>query len=366
MDEPASHTGAGARAGSVMDARLPAQGSSSSARFQAATVKDVIAETFDTRSFALELEQTWTHRPGQHIRVAVEIHGRRHERYYSLSNTPQFDGPKITVKRNPRGLVSAWLVGNLAIGSRIEVSEPEGDFVLQTGTKEALYLAAGSGITPIASMIRLALSQGRAVRLLHVDRTPADGIFRAEFRHLASRYPRFKFEPWFTSLRGRPDRQLKELISAAEEEIYVCGPQGFSDRCIELAAAAGIAPDRVRQESFGAVGSPEGEAIELFLRQPDGSLTALQGRVGATLLEVLREQLNHPSICGGRGICGTCRVAIEQKYTSRFNPAARSEARLLSILAESNPNHRLACQVRLTAEHDGVCFAAAPLNSAGY
>jgi 2Fe-2S ferredoxin len=82
---------------------------------------------------------------------------------------------------------------------------------------------------------------------------------------------------------------------------------------------------------------------------------------GDTILSAMQAaEKNIHSICGGRGMCGTCRVAIGEDWLDRLPPPAFSELRLLRVLKGAAPNHRLACQTVLDATHDGLCFETDP------
>ncbi len=83
----------------------------------------------------------------------------------------------------------------------------------------------------------------------------------------------------------------------------------------------------------------------------------VQAEPGDTILSALkRAEKNIHSICGGRGMCGTCRVAVAEDWLDRLPPPAFSETRLLRVLKAGLPNHRLACQTVLDASHDGLRF----------
>jgi len=76
---------------------------------------------------------------------------------------------------------------------------------------------------------------------------------------------------------------------------------------------------------------------------------------GDTILSALkRAEKNIHSICGGRGMCGTCRVAVDEEWLSLLSPPAFSETRLLRVLKAAAPNHRLACQTVLDERHHGL------------
>src|SRR3954469_23291158 len=128
------------------------------------------------------------HRPGQFLRIGVDIKGRRHWRAYSLTSEPgRPDGTiSITVKNVDEGQVSPYLVRHGRVGTIVSLGGVEGDFVLPEELPEKLlFISAGSGITPIMSMLR-SLEPRDAV-LLHSARSPHDGVFCAGLRGGARR-----------------------------------------------------------------------------------------------------------------------------------------------------------------------------------
>jgi hypothetical protein len=127
-------------------------------------VEDVRPETASTASLTIRPGIGWTgHRAGQHVRVGVDIRGVRHWRPFSLSSSPhRTDGClTITVKATPDGLVSPYLVRHATPGTIVRLTPAEGDFVLPEPLPDRLlFLTAGSGITPVAAMLRSLAAAG--------------------------------------------------------------------------------------------------------------------------------------------------------------------------------------------------------------
>lgn len=150
-----------------------------------ARVLEVAAETPDTKTFVLRANRNWPgFRPGQHVGVEVEIGGVRHQRRYSLSAAPAVDRVvAITVKRQPGGTVSNWLHDRLQIGDALTLAPPAGSFALPEPLPAGLLmLSAGSGITPLMSMLRTLVRAAAPLDLdfVHVTRRAQDAIFAAE------------------------------------------------------------------------------------------------------------------------------------------------------------------------------------------
>jgi ferredoxin-NADP reductase len=176
------------------------------------------------------------HRAGQYVRVGVDIRGVRHWRAYSLTSEPgRPDGcVSITPKLVERGVVSPYLVRHGRPGAIVSLGGVEGDFVLPDPPPERiLFISAGSGITPIMSMLRVLCraDQLNDVVLLHSARTPEEVIFGAELRYFAGRFPDFRLHEQHTSSMGRMTvEHLDELCPDwRERESFASGPGDMLD-----------------------------------------------------------------------------------------------------------------------------------------
>src|SRR6266496_3429197 len=162
----------GAEAVVVLEARTRA-------RFVPVTVWQVRPETADAVALVLDVPperaELFTYRAGQFITVRVQIDGAEHLRSYSMSSVPGLDGDlRITIKRTPGGLVSNWLNDHVAEGDQIEVTLPAGDFVLDDPDGNVVAFAAGSGITPVFSILHSVLVRGSGrASLLYANRDRA-------------------------------------------------------------------------------------------------------------------------------------------------------------------------------------------------
>jgi 3-ketosteroid 9alpha-monooxygenase subunit B len=338
-------------------------------------VKRVVQETAACRSFEFEVEGPWAARAGEHCSIAVEIDGIRHVRCYSLSSVMSLgELPRLTVKRLRGGLVSNWCNDRLAPGSSVDISLPSGQFVIPDGATPLLFLAAGSGITPIFAMLRQALAQhGRSATLLYINHAPADAIFARDLNELARAFPdRFILRNAFTGgghsvpRRVLPGALSSVFTAAREAEVYLCGPAGFMRACREAAGESGIPEARIISESFvPAAREPSAEnVLTVFRLQHDGTTVPIACPQGATLLHALQRSGETPAgICGGQASCGTCRVSVVAPWAQVLAPAGRAERRLLEVLPSPNAAHRLACQISLARDHCGLVFAPAPLTT---
>jgi stearoyl-CoA 9-desaturase NADPH oxidoreductase len=205
-----------------------------SARQLRGVVTRVVPETADSATIFFRPGRGWqAHLAGQWARIGVELDGVRHWRSYSLS-APAGQDPAITV--TDMGAVSGTLVRSTKPGDVLFLAPPQGDFVLPEHPRPLLMLTAGSGITPVMSMIRTLVPHrpDSDVVLIHTARTPADAIFREELAELADQFPNFRVIHWFTGERGRLDFTSADEIERLcpdwrQRAAYACGPESFLD-----------------------------------------------------------------------------------------------------------------------------------------
>jgi ferredoxin-NADP reductase len=176
------------------------------------------------------------HQAGQYCRIGVDIKGVRHWRAYSLTSEP--DRPdgciSITPKLVEGGVVSPYLVRRGRPGAIVSLGGVEGDFVLPDPLPaKLLFISAGSGITPIISMLR-SLARRDAmgdVVLLHSARSPEEVIFGGELRHLAKTFEGFRLHEQHTSTMGRmaPEHLDERCPDWRERETFASGPGPMLD-----------------------------------------------------------------------------------------------------------------------------------------
>jgi ferredoxin-NADP reductase len=197
-------------------------------------IERIVPETADAATVVIKPGYRWDgHRPGQYLRIGVDIKGRRHWRAYSLTSEPgRADGCiSITVKNVDAGQVSPYLVRHGREGAVVSLGGVEGDFVLPDPVPDKLlFISAGSGITPIMSMLRSLRGPSDAV-LLHSARTEDEVIFGAELRQLAREHDGFRLLEQHTGERGRlaPDHLDELCPDWRERQAFVSGPGELLD-----------------------------------------------------------------------------------------------------------------------------------------
>jgi ferredoxin-NADP reductase len=266
-------------------------------------IESVRREAPSTATLVIKPGPDWrSHRPGQWVKIGVDVDGVRHWRTFSLSSPPRRDGRiTITVKAARDGFVSAHLVNGIRPGTIVRLSQPEGEFTLPSPVPgRLLFVTAGSGITPVMAMLRHLGGASDAV-LVHSDRTADDVIFGDEIR----RMPGVRLHERHTTAEGRlKPAELSDLCPDwAEREAWACGPGDMLDDLSAHWRATGI-EERLRVERFRAVldgGGGEGGRVT-FTRS---GVTA--DADGATPLLVAGEDAGAllPSGCR-MGICRGC------------------------------------------------------------
>ena len=163
--------------------------------FHPLRIQRIVAETDDARSYVLdvpdELRDAFAYDAGQFCTFRVLVDGEPQLRCYSMSSAPGVDPDlQVTVKRVPDGRVSNWMHDRLAEGDEIEVTLPAGVFCLEPGEGDLVLFAAGSGVTPVFSLVKTALATTRRrVHLFYANRDRESTIFAAALDALAEAHP---------------------------------------------------------------------------------------------------------------------------------------------------------------------------------
>jgi ferredoxin-NADP reductase len=263
-------------------------------------------------TITLQPTSTWRgHRAGQHVQLGVEVDGaRRTTRVFSISSPESRAGDRFTVtlRANPGGVVSRFLVERAKPGTMVHLSQAEGDFVLPDRVPEhVLMISGGSGITPLMSMLRTLhrrTHRGR-ITFLHYAQSPDHQIFAAELDEIRRSGHGTDVHLLHPEL-GDPNLSpayLERLVPGYREVLtYACGPAPM----VEAVQAAYDGLDSLRVEYFrpprprdGATGASSGEVT--FAR--DGRTTE---NTGATLLEQAEALGLKPETGCRMGICKSC------------------------------------------------------------
>jgi ferredoxin-NADP reductase len=266
-------------------------------------------ETRDAVSVVIKPGRRWrTHTAGQYVRIGVDVDGVRQWRAYSLtSNTARTDGCiTITVEAVPDGIVSNYLVRRATIGTVIQLDQAAGRFTLGTPTPaKALFVTAGSGITPVMGMLRnMPSARAADVVVVHSAPTAREVIFGGELRMLAAR-GRIRLVEIHTGSDGRLDiGALGKLVEdLAERRTWACGPPGLLDSIETHWATTGISEQLIteRFQPITIASTGDGGAVTF-----SATGTTVEGRGDRSLLEIGEAAgVLMPSGCR-MGICFGC------------------------------------------------------------
>jgi stearoyl-CoA 9-desaturase NADPH oxidoreductase len=302
-----------------------------SARELRGRVLEVRRETVD--SATLVIKPGWgfsfDYQPGQYIGIGVLVDGRWRWRSYSLTSTP-VTGSRIitiTVKAMPEGFLSTHLVGGVAPGTIVRLAAPQGNFVMpDPAPASVLFITAGSGITPVMSMLRTLVRRDQITDVVHLHSAPteSDVIFAAELATMQATYEGYRVRLRSTRTEGRLDlAQLGgEVSDWRERQTWACGPEGMLNNAERVWSAAGIA-ERLHLERFAvskAAAHGQGGTVE-FARSGK-TVTA----DGATPLMDAGEGVGIQMPFGCRmGICQSCVVGLLDGHVRDLRTGAEHE-----------------------------------------
>lgn len=292
--------------------------------FHQLRVAEVVSETDDACSLVLavppELSGEFTYRPGQFLTVRVPHNGSGSvARCYSLSSSPHTgDRHTITIKRVADGYASNWLADNVTAGSTLDTLPPAGTFTPRSLDTDFLMFAAGSGITPVMSIVKSALAggQGRIV-LIYTNRDERSVIFSQELGQLAAASGgRLLVLHWLDSLQGPPTAAAMAALGRpyAAHEAFLCGPDPYLSVARQALGQLGVPARRVHAERFLSLAenlfevarAPAGGVAATLEVTLDGERRVLPWPAGTRMLDVLLDEgLDAPFSCR-QGICGAC------------------------------------------------------------
>ncbi len=295
---------------------------------------DAAAITFDIPPEAVE---EYAFRPGQSLTLRKYVGEREERRSYSIC-APVGSAPRVGVREVPDGLFSTWLVHDVRPGDEIDVLPPTGNFTTDLEVAaHHVFIAAGSGITPVLSLASSLLQNpGSRVTLFYGNRRSDTVMFadeladlkdrygsRLELVHVLSREPR-EAELFTGRLDGDKLRTLlRALVPVGDVgHWWLCGPFGMVTAAQEVLADFGVPPDRVHQELFFVDDLPpepvtheepdsEGPTSEVVVILDGRSTTLFLPRDAPVLDSAQRSRSDLPFACKGC-VCGTCRAKVTE------------------------------------------------------
>jgi stearoyl-CoA 9-desaturase NADPH oxidoreductase len=307
-----------------------------SARELRGRILDVRRETED--SATLVIKPGWgfsfDYQPGQYIGIGLLVDGRWRWRSYSLTSSPAATaGPgsprtvTITVKAMPEGFLSTHLVAGVEPGTIVRLAAPQGNFVLpDPAPPSILFLTAGSGITPVMSMLRTLVRRNQIGDITHLHSAPteSDVMFRTELAALAAHQPGYRLQVRETRKQGRLDLAALdgELPDWRERQTWACGPEGMLTQAEKVWSAAGIR-HRLHLERFAvSKAAPAGAGGTVTFVRSGRSVAA----DAATSLMDAGEGAGVQMPFGCRmGICQSCVVSLVEGHVRDLRTGAEHD-----------------------------------------
>jgi ferredoxin-NADP reductase/DMSO/TMAO reductase YedYZ heme-binding membrane subunit len=343
--------------------------------FHALTVTEVNRETADAVSVAFavpkELAPAFRFDPGQHLTLRKHFGEEEVRRAYSLCSGVTDGELRIAVKQVEGGRASPWVNRELAVGDVVDVGVPRGRFRTEINAlhqRHVLGIAAGSGITPVLSILKsvLAVEPGSRFTLLYGNRDAESIIFRDQLATLQQAHgDRLRIlhvlsrsDDVDPHLRGRIGagklRELADLLQLdTVDDAYICGPREMTVEVRDALTDRGIPADRVHVELFGsgtrpaaapamAAASPVAQMMRNVSVIDRGARSDISAGVDESVLDAaLRAGLDLPYSCRD-GVCGTCRAKLTRGQVHQ--PMADLSP------AEIDAGYVLTCQARPRSE----------------
>lgn len=314
-------------------------------------IKEVIRETPEAVSISFEipenLKEEFNFKAGQYVTIKTTIADEEIRRSYSLCSAPKSGEFKVTVKEVKDGRFSVFANNKLKAGDTLEVHPPEGRFILEPGDQPKNYAAfvAGSGITPVLSIIKTVLNEEPRSRfvLTYGNRTPDNTIFFKELLELQAKYPDRLFIEFVYSRSREEDSHFGRIETSTVNFVvknkfkdhpfdayYLCGPEEMITHVTEVLIENGVEKEQINFELFttedtGAIETEAEGQTELTVMVDDEETTFSMDTKETVLDAALENDLDVPYSCQG-GICSSCIARIvEGKAEMRKNQILTDE-----------------------------------------
>ena len=281
-----------------------------------------------------ELKPVFDFKAGQYITIRHKIKGEEVRRAYSISSSPGADHITIGVKKVEGGLFSVYANTSIKEGDLVEVMPPEGRFVYDAGSKPATILAfaAGSGITPIMSIIQSVLETGpdNKMVLVYGNQSKDETMFYNKISELSAKYTdRFFIQALYSraheddALFGRIEASTVNFITKNKfkdlqfDNYYICGPEHMINTVKATLEKNGITDDQIYTELFTSSEAGVKDFVkanglaEVFVTLDDEEFTFQMDSKKLVLDAVLDEGIDAPYSCQG-GVCSTCIARVTE------------------------------------------------------
>ncbi|HTU71290.1 MAG TPA: 2Fe-2S iron-sulfur cluster-binding protein [Candidatus Baltobacteraceae bacterium] len=287
-----------------------------------------------------DLRETFAFTQGQYLTLRAAIGDEEHRRSYSICANPRSGRLRVAIKRVDDGVFSSWAHGSLQVGDELEVAAPQGRFFVPLDAqaqRSYLAVAAGSGITPVLSLIETTLEcePHSSFTLVYGNRSASTTMFREELQRLKDRYLDRLALIFVTSrerqdidaFNGRIDRERMLTLCRgwidldATDYVFICGPESMMEGVVAALDEREFPRERTIVERFATDGAAARERRERARNQPerivhasvvlDGTARTFEIRKDTeTVLEAgLRQGIDLPFSCKG-GVCSSCRAQL--------------------------------------------------------
>lgn len=291
------------------------------------------------------LKKTFAFKAGQYITLKTIIDGAEVRRDYSLCESPKSGELKVAIKEVTDGTFSAYANTKLQAGNTIDVASPKGRFIFEPNdskTKNIALFAAGSGITPVLSIIKCALEEEvySKVILVYGNKSTTETMFLNELLELQHTFKdRFSIQFVFSqqdeddSIFGRIEKSTVNYVMKNKHKhievdaYYLCGPEAMIHTVKDVLTEHGIDKDRIHFELFKAskvdeveeLGNVSSGKTKITVTVDDETTTFEMSQKQTILEAALDEDLDAPYSCQG-GICSSCLARIKEgEATMRQN-----------------------------------------------
>lgn len=354
------------------------------AQFYNLKIKDIYKETDDCSVLTIDvpdaLKNEFSFHQGQHLTLKANINGEDVRRSYSLCSSPVEDKWQVAVKQILGGKFSTYVNESLDAGQNIEVMAPSGTFgvdIVEVASKNYLFFAAGSGITPIISMIKTHLKRepNSTCKLFYVNKTAKSIIFKEELEQLRNTYfGRLEIYYFLTQekrdielFNGRFDDEKMDVLTKIfidipdTSEVFLCGPEKMVNYVSNYLMEAGLPKELVHFELFVTGLTEEDikrqerlakqnvEGVEVTIIDGGKEFLFTMTKDYDNLLDAaLNAGADLPFACKG-GVCSTCKCEVKEgDVEMKINYALEEE--------ELKQNLVLSCQAVPTTEKVIVDF----------
>ncbi|MCH9661972.1 MAG: ferredoxin--NADP reductase [Bacteroidetes bacterium] len=306
--------------------------------FHALSISEIQQETPNSVSISFQvpdaLAATFQFKAGQYITLKHTIDGKEVRRAYSLCSSPSSGILRVGIKKVEGGTFSVYANESLKVGDVLSVMLPEGNFVFEPNDANAKHyaaFAAGSGITPILSIVKDVLEReaNSSFSLVFGNKSKAETMFHAELTKLKALHPErlnltyiFSQSQEENALRGRIEKSVVNYLLKNKfqdynfDRFYLCGPEAMINEVSNTLIARGISKENILFELFtssdeGALTEAHDGSTQVTVIVDDETETFTMSQEKSVLDAALENDLDPPYSCQG-GICSSCIARVKE------------------------------------------------------